>query len=42
MACRILVTQAGTEIGPVAVKASSPNHWTTREFPGEKFESSPE
>ena len=34
-ACRILVPQPGIEPGPrpTAVKAPSPNHWTTREFP---------
>ena len=26
MACRILVPQSGIELGPWAVKASSPNH----------------
>ena len=30
--CRILVPQAGIESSPSAVKAPSPNHWTTREF----------
>ena len=33
LACRILVPQSGIEPGPRAVKAQSPNHWTTREFP---------
>ena len=33
MACGILVPQPGIEPGPSAVKAWSPNHWTTREFP---------
>ena len=28
----ILVPQPGIEPGPLAVKAPSPNHWTTREF----------
>ena len=28
-ACRILVSQPGTGPGPLAVKALSPNHWTT-------------
>ena len=32
-ACGILIPQAGIEPGPLAVKAPSPNHWTTREFP---------
>ena len=31
--CRILVPWSGIEPGPRAVKALSPNHWTTREFP---------
>ena len=31
-ACRILVPQRGTELGPSSVKAPSPNHWTAREF----------
>ena len=29
----MLVPPAGTELGPMAVKTSSPNHWTAREFP---------
>ena len=29
-ACGILVFQLGTESSPSAVKAQSPNHWTTR------------
>ena len=33
MACGILVPQPGIEPVPLAVKARSPNHWTTREFP---------
>ena len=33
VACRILVSLPGIEPGPSAVKAWSPNHWTTREFP---------
>ena len=32
-ACGILVPQPGTEPRSSAVKAQSPNHWTTREFP---------
>ena len=32
-ACRILVPRPGIELRPSAVKAQSPNHWTTREFP---------
>ena len=32
-ACGILVPGPGIEPGPSAVKALSPNHWTTREFP---------
>ena len=35
MACGILVPQPGIEPGPTAVKAPSPNHWTTRDLPGE-------
>ena len=31
-ACRILVPLLQIEHGPTAVKAWSPNHWTTREF----------
>ena len=30
----ILVPWPGIEPGPLAVEAQSPNHWTTREFPG--------
>ena len=33
MACKILVPGPGIEPGPTAVKALSPDHWTTREFP---------
>ena len=33
MACRILALWPGIEPRPSAVKAQSPNHWTTREFP---------
>ena len=32
VACGILVPQPETEPLPWAVKAQSPNHWTTREF----------
>lgn len=32
VASGILVTQLGTETRPMAVKLSSPNHWTTTEF----------
>ena len=32
-ACGILVPWPGIEPGPSAVKAQSPKHWTTREFP---------
>ena len=32
-ACRILVPQPEIELGPLSVKAQSPNHWTAREFP---------
>ena len=32
-ACGILVTRPGTEPRSSAVRARSPNHWTTREFP---------
>ena len=32
-ACGILVPRAGIEPRPLAVKALSPNHWTSREFP---------
>ena len=32
-ACGILAPRPGIEPGPWAVKAWSPNHWTTREFP---------
>ena len=30
--CGILVPQPETEPGPLAAKAQSPNHWTTRGF----------
>ena len=33
VACEILVPQPGIKPVPPAVKARSPNHWTTREFP---------
>ena len=36
-ACGILVPWPGTEPGPSAVKAPSPDHWTAREFPYEAF-----
>ena len=36
-AFRILVPLPGIESGPLAVKAPSFNHWTTREFPMEYF-----
>ena len=32
-ACGILVSPPGAKPEPLAVKAQSPNHWTTREFP---------
>ena len=32
-ACRISVPRPGIEPGPSAVKAQSPNHWATGEFP---------
>ena len=31
--CGILVPRPGFEPGPLAVKAQSPNHWTSREVP---------
>ena len=34
VACRFLVPQPGIEPVPSAVKAQSPNDWTSREFPG--------
>ena len=37
MACEILVPQSRIELGPLAVRAWSPNHWTTREIPVEEF-----
>ena len=33
VACGILVPRPGIEPRPSAVRAQSPNHWTTREFP---------
>ena len=33
-ACGILVPQPGIELMPPAMEAWSPNHWTTKEFPG--------
>ena len=33
MVCSILVPRPGIELGPSAMKACSPNHWTSREFP---------
>ena len=36
-ACRILVLWPGIEPRPSAVKAWSPNYWTTREFPYKIF-----
>ena len=33
LACGILVPRPGIEPGPSAVRAQSPNDWTTREFP---------
>ena len=33
-ACGILILQPGIEPEATAVKAPSPNHWTTRELPG--------
>ena len=33
MACEILTPQPGIELWAPAKKVSSPNHWTTREFP---------
>ena len=32
LACEILVPQPGIKPQPFAVKAWSPNHWTTKEF----------
>ena len=36
-ACRILVPWPGIEPRPAAVKAPSPNHWTSRELPSLAF-----
>ena len=36
-ACRILVPQPEIKPGPSAVKAWSPNHWTSREVPQLQF-----
>ena len=36
-ACRILVPSPRIEPAPLAVKARSPNHWTTREDPFDSF-----
>ena len=36
LACGILVSLPGLNPGPFSVKALSPNHWTTREFPSNK------
>ena len=33
MTCAILVLQLGMEIGPPALEAQSPNHWTARKVP---------
>ena len=33
VACGILVLQPGIKLGPLAMKAWTLNHWTTREFP---------
>ena len=33
IACGILVSRPGIESQPSGVRAKSPNHWTTREFP---------
>ena len=30
--CEVLAPQPGTESEPLAVKAPSPNHWTTKEL----------
>ena len=37
IACEILVPQLGIEPQSLVVKALSPNHWTTREFPEVSF-----
>ena len=36
-ACKILVPLPGTELAPLAVKAWSSKHWTTRQFPNVDF-----
>ena len=36
-ACGIIVPWPGIEPGPSAVRARSPNHWTTREFPNRLY-----
>ena len=36
-ACGILIPQPGIKPRPLAVRAQSPNYWTTREFPGVGF-----
>ena len=38
MICGILVPQPGIEPWATTVKAPSPNHWTTREFPPFSFD----
>ena len=40
VACGILVPQPGIEPRAMAVKALTPNHWTTREFPERSFNGS--
>ena len=37
VACGILVPRPGIEPKAMRVKAQSPNHWTTREFPRDSF-----
>ena len=37
LACGALVPQPGIKLRPLAMKAQSPNHWSTREFPGSHF-----
>lgn len=37
VACGILVTCPGLEIGPSPTKAPSPNHWSAREFPSQFY-----
>ena len=36
-ACGIFIPQSEIEPWPMAMKAASPNHWTTREFPSSGF-----